>query len=121
MHVCTYIIIHTTCTQRIVSAHTYTLHENYTLRTHDLMVATKLAFLYEEPNSTGLGNKRLLPSPVERRGRRGREGEGRGGKYVYLFCMCIYRTETMYVAARVVTDRQIDIHIHKASTVTLAV
>ena len=59
--------------------HTCSLHENYTLRTHDLMVATKLAFLYEEPNSTGLGNKRLLPSPVERRGRRGREGEGRGG------------------------------------------
>ena len=27
----------------------------------------------------------------------------------------------MYVAARVVTDRQTDIHIHKASTVTLAV
>ena len=58
--------------------HTCSLHENYTLRTHDLMVATKLAFLYEEPNSTGLGNKRLLPSPVERRGRRGREGGERG-------------------------------------------
>ena len=32
VHVCTYIIIHTTCTQRIVSAHTYT-HAHYTRTT----------------------------------------------------------------------------------------
>ena len=102
--------------------HTCSLHENYTLRTHDLVVATKLAFLYEEPNrETRDFFHHLWRGEGEGVERERGEGGMDSSMCTCFACAFIELKRCMYVAARVVTDRQIDIHIHKASTVTLAV